>query len=253
MIWSWDFFSSAVCRWRNDGLSPRFSSSSQLPSPDLTLVGCPHVRLESLKLIPSELMTAETEAAVILCELDRISDHYSPPHLPAAESDALDKVEVRAAGQEDAGGAGSKLLLRGQSCGVLGRGFNIAVLNEQLGVTDNRVMSFDTVDSDNASERMADFLEGVSEGRIVLVATSESASEKLSARAVAALRSIGADKLDKLESRGALALIGRKGSTPGSVPQAISERRKGPVSVSQQLPAPKVPLAVEVNRWTLNM
>ena len=238
--------SSIVCRWRNEGLAPRFRAFSQRATSDIVISSCPYIRLESLARIPLSQRTSETEAALILCELDRIADLYGPPSLKIAEAEALDSIEVTAVGGEDPGDGSCRLLLRGQFCGVGAKGFNIAVLDEQSGACE-RFQHFDTVEKDNDSERMADFLESIAYNRVVLVATQDSAVDRLGARAVTALRGIGADKLDKLEIKGAFALIGRKGAGPGSVPQEISERRKGPVTVRQLIPAPKVPLAVEVS------
>eukprot|EP01041_Mallomonas_annulata_P001367 gene1367-2639_t len=249
-IWSWDCVTSSVNRWRNDGLAPRFRTSlSETANPMLS--SCPKCRLDAINTTPGGLFTSETEAALILCELDRISELYSPPTLPIAEADMTDKIEVVSVGSDDPGGGQCKILLRGQCCGPTERGFNIVVLNGQFGF--GEIRSFDTVENENASERLADFIESIPEGKIVLVATQESASDKLTGRATTALRSIGADKIDRLGSRGAFAMVGRKGAAPGSVPQSLSERRKGPARARRLLPAPKIPLAVEASADTVSV
>ena len=236
--------SNMVCRWRNNGLAPRFRSAHTPEGSDTLFSSCPHCRLEALKEIPETETSSETEAALLLCQLDRIADLYSPPPLPVAESDAVNLVEVVASGFEDVGGCECKLMVRGQPCGTNSRGFNLVVLNDLLVPTEQR--NFDTHEKEDMSERMADFIEGLPEGRLVLVATMDTAKEKLTARASAALRGLGADKIDKLVHRGSFAMVGMKGATPGSVPQAMCDKGKGPVTVQQYLPAPKVPLAVEV-------
>jgi len=245
-IWSWDCVSNTALRWRNSGLAPRFKGVIDTEKTDPLLSVCTHTRLEALQSIPPAAVNSETEAALLLSHLDRISDLYGPPLVPMAESDVVNMVEVIAFGADDPGGTtGCKLTVRGQFYGSNTRGFNFVVLNDRFEPSDQR--SFDTEEKDDASERLADFIESLPDGRYVLVATSESANAKLSGRAHSALRSLGADKVDKLTRRGSFAMIGQKGAAPGSAPQRLCDKGKGPATARLSLPAPRVPLAVEVS------
>ena len=250
MIWGWDDSSMKIIRWRNDGLAPRFGPPRPESEAELLLSTSPQFRLEALSSCPPASRDSATEAAIIVCQLDRLAELHSPPLLPAAESHATNEIEVIGAGFEDPGGPLCRLLVRGQHYGTSDRGFNLLCFDEFLRPGEAR--SFDTQESSHASERMADFIEAIPEGRLVLVATCDSASGLLSGRAFASLRSLGADKIEKLSLRGSFAMIGRKGATSGSVPQKMADRKLGPVSVRQRLPTPKIPLAVEATSETLS-
>eukprot|EP01041_Mallomonas_annulata_P000210 gene210-379_t len=250
MLWTWDSFTQHVNRWRNDGLAPRFGPPRPIDDSNLLLSFSPHHRLHALSTVPSSTMDSEAEAALILCHLDRLSELFSSPLMPAAESRAADEIEVTAAGLDDAGGSFCRLLVRGQNYGTHSRGFNLVALNDQLVPEEAR--NFDTFESSNASERMADFIDGIPDGGVVLVATMDSATVQLTARGIAALGSIGAEHIERLQTRGSFVMVGHKGASPGSVPQQMADKRKGPVTVRLRLPTPKVPLSVEASPQTIS-
>jgi hypothetical protein len=243
MIWSWCWPDFQVLRWRNGGLAPRFHT--QLPSDqkELLLSPSPHHRLQALYNIPETELTPNHEAAIILCQLDRLALLYSPPREPVAERKKLNELEVISAGGDD--GNFCKLFVRGQSFGNCSRGFNILVLDSHFNAKDFR--NFDTHDNTSASERMADFIDVITPNSIVLVGTMDSANANLTSRGKALLRSLGAanSQLEKLSSKGSYSLIGKKGASSKEVVQQLGERKNGPVSVTQRLPSPKVPLSME--------
>jgi len=242
MIWSWSWPDYQVLRWRNAGLAPRFNASRPASRNELFLSSSPHQRLEALSLIPEQELTPKHEAAIILCQLDRLALLYSPPREPVAEGKKFNELEVISAGTDD--GNFCKLLVRGQSCGTCARGFNILVLDSHYNPKDFR--NFDTHDNTAASERLADFIDGIPQNRIVLVGTMDSANANLTTRGRASLRSLGASSIiEKLASKGSYSLIGRKGANVNEVVQQIGERKGGPIIVSQRLPSPKVPLSME--------
>ena len=95
------------------------------------------------------------------------------------------------------------------------RGYNLTSIDPQTGeVLD--VLGFDTWANEFEAERMADFVETLPEGAIVLAAARDDASRFLTDRAVAALASLGS-AVDLRATPGyGHTLIGVKGAAPGS-------------------------------------
>jgi hypothetical protein len=253
-IWSWDSFESRVLRWRNAGYAPRFLPPRPASHADLLLSESPQYRLEALSSLAgaggSGYSAAAAEAAKILCLVDRIADLHSPPLLPMAESKAYDQIEVASAGFED--GCYCRLSYRGQLVHESSRGFNIVLLNDQFEVLDHR--TFDTHSSDSmASERMADFVETIEEGSVVMVGIMDSAKANLTTRGISALKTLGADRLEKLTTRGSFAMIGCKGcnANDARITQVMLNKKEGPAVVKQRIPSPKIPLAVDSSPATL--
>ncbi len=248
IIWSWDSVDRRVLRWRNAGYAPRFQPPRGSTAMEMLLSESPALRLEALEALRGgSERTAAYEAAFILCHVDRIADLHGPPVVAMAESKCYDEVEVAAAGYED--GNYCKLLFRGQICGESKRGFNFLVLTDGAEVYETR--TFDTHDSESASERMADFIESIPDGRVVLVGTMDSANDHLTSRGISALKSLGAERLEKLTFRGSFAMIGRKGASSSAVVQTMVDKKNGPAVVRQRLPCPRIPLAVDTTPETL--
>lgn len=242
MIWSWSWPDFQVLRWRNSGLAPRFINAQPSGSNELFLSPSPHHRLQALYAISEQDLSPSHEAAIILCQLDRLALLYSPPREPVAERKKLNELEVISAGGDD--GNFCKLFVRGQSVGTCTRGFNILVLDSHFEPKDFR--SFDTHDNASASERMADFIDSIPVNSVVLVGTMDSANANLTTRGKASLKSLGANsQIEKLTTKGSFSLIGKKGASSKEVVQQLGERKSGPVVVTQRLPSPKVPLSME--------
>lgn len=249
-LWSWDNFENRVLRWRNAGYAPRFLPPRPAKTDDLLFSDSPIYRLEALaSLSASSVSLGATDAARILCQIDRLADLHSPPIHSMADSKAYNEIEVASAGFED--GCFCRLMHRGQIVHEASRGFNIALLNDQFEVTDSRV--FDTHASEASSDRMADFIESMEEGSIVLVGVMDSAKAELTSRGISALKTLGADRLDKLSNRSSYALIGYKGANADSanVTQIMTNKKEGAAVVKQRIPSPKVPLAVESSPLTV--
>lgn len=74
------------------------------------------------------------------------------------------------------------------------------------------------------------FLNTISNGVIVIIAVSDEGSIS-SATLKNQIRSLGSKFIDSLSWRGSWAIIGKKGATPGSVPEAFSRTYKGSVRI----------------------
>ena len=101
------------------------------------------------------------------------------------------------------------------------RGYNVAVLDARTGrLLDKR--GFDTWANEYEAQRLAEFVAQIPEGRIVVVATKDDAGQHLTAEAIAALRSLGAQG----DLRGAVgqahALVGVKGAAPGMALELVA-------------------------------
>ena len=247
-IWGWDAETLRFLRWRNVGLPPSFLGMKPNTQKDMLMSPYPQYRIESLLQDPSHLTDPKVEAALILSQLDRLSLPFSPPALPRAESNVLNEIEVCSGGYDD--GNYGRILIRGQDCCTCSRGFNMLTLNSHWQPKDFR--NFDTHGASQASDRMADFMDTVPDGTIVLVAVMDSAHQHLTTRGKAALSNIGARNIEKLGHRGSLAIIGKKGDEAVKIKQKMTARRQGDAIVRQRIPLVKAPLCYECESSTIH-
>ncbi len=118
-----------------------------------------------------------------------------------------------------------------QSEGSVGRrGVNVTVLAPGSGeIVDQR--GFDTAANEFESKALVDFLSGIEDGQIVLVASQqnreagEDATAFLTAEAIDTLRNLGADVTPEGLRGQAFAIVGVQGSEPGSAEIEIREER----------------------------
>ena len=101
------------------------------------------------------------------------------------------------------------------------RGINVVVLNKDTCTAESED-SFDTSASSSQSDDLADFINGIPPQRIVIAAVWDESYNRLTEKAKVALHSIGSALIDNVRNRDAWAIIGRKGSAPGSVPEVHS-------------------------------
>ena len=113
------------------------------------------------------------------------------------------------------------------------RSFNIVVLDKHATVLSK--VSFDTYGDRSAGVKMRDFINALPSGRIVLVATQDSA-ERFYHDALAALESIGAPKSLSLAKRSSWYLVGYKGEPrPDWVTQSYAAPGEGPSEVEIEI------------------
>jgi hypothetical protein len=124
------------------------------------------------------------------------------------------------------------------------RGYNIAVINEKTGVVESSE-AFDTFASAEESARLTQFIDKISNGRIVSVAGRDEASRNLTQDAVNALYSIGAKEDLRNKFRWSHAIIGVKGAPPDSALESANEILPTQVVVGIGAMEPNVAAAIE--------
>lgn len=131
-------------------------------------------------------------------------------------------IVVRSAGEEQ--GAFGHIYVMGRDESPNARGYNLVVINpDKFGEVEARA-NFDTFASEQESERMAEFIARVPDGRIVAVAASDEASYRLTQAGVDALKALGATIDLRNKFRWSHALIATKGA-PQNAHEAASETR----------------------------
>lgn len=112
-------------------------------------------------------------------------------------------------------GALGSIKISGKEVSLLGRGYNVAVVDPSSGrVTAVRV--FNTADDKSQSRAMTDFIAGIPKGSIVAVAAQEEVAANLGNNTVAALQSIGGAIDIRQNPSHSHAIIGVKGAPTGS-------------------------------------
>ena len=122
------------------------------------------------------------------------------------------------------------------------------VLDPTSGTVESRG-HFDTFASEEESTRLAEFMAGIPDGRIVAVAVEDEASLHLTEAAVEALFSIGAREDLRGMFRWGHAIIGVKGAQVGQAAEATGLVRPVSVRTGQGLIEPAVAVAVHWVRF----
>lgn len=114
------------------------------------------------------------------------------------------------------------ITVNGEDASTHRRGYNLAVIDPRSGVVVDK-SGFDTWANEYESRALADFVAEIPEGHIVAVAVKDDGAANLTEPGLEALRSLGAQiDLRGTEHR-SHAIIGVKGATPGTVPEASAE------------------------------
>ena len=138
---------------------------------------------------------------------------YSGP--AEAEIHRVD-LKVQSAGWDD--GPFVNLFVDGVDAGTNGRGHNVVVVDQWTGNVLN-ALSYDTYASSTEADDMATFINGLPNGRIVLVGILDEGSVKMTENAYQALEGLGSTKTRQVVFRDSWAIIGLKGAPIGSVPE----------------------------------
>lgn len=162
----------------------------------------------------------------------------------ATGASAPASIVVRSAGEEV--GDFAHIFVNGVDAAPNARGYNVVVVNPQTGAVESRA-AFDTFASTEESARLAQFIDRIPSGKIVAVAVRDEASRFLTAEAVSALRSIGAqeDLRGAAHWRWSHAVIGVKGAAPGSAVEDAHETMPAQAVVGIGALEPHVAAAVE--------
>ena len=103
-----------------------------------------------------------------------------------------------------------------------------------------QTVTFNTYSSSSENNRLRSLINGVANGRIVVVTLVYEGDRYLYDSGRAALESIGSAHIRNVGGDRAWVIIGRKGAAPGSVPEAYNEYRSYTTSISATIPL-KVP------------
>lgn len=123
-------------------------------------------------------------------------------------------------------------------------GYNVVVVDPQTGAVEASA-AFNTFASAAESERLAQFIHEIPNGKIVTVAARDEVSRYLTASAVDALETIGAQQDLRGKWRWSHALIGVKGAPPGSALESAGETIPAQVVVGLGATEPNVAAALE--------
>jgi len=106
------------------------------------------------------------------------------------------------------------------------RGHNIAVFDTSTGKVDT-VGFFDTLENTENSDSMATFISNIHEGKLVLVAIRDEGSYSMTEAAYQAMESLGSAQAREVGFRDSYVLMGRKGASPGTVPELLIKQGQG--------------------------
>jgi len=126
-------------------------------------------------------------------------------------------IEVNSAGPR--AGDLAYITVGGRDASAHREGYNVAVIDPQTGAILS-YRGFDTTANTYESDRLADFLAGIPEGRIVVVAAKGNAAEHLTPAARQALQNIGAQHIPTPDGPQSYAVIGVQGVPVGTALEA---------------------------------
>ncbi len=165
-----------------------------------------------------------------------------PPNYAIGSTGVSSPVDIVAEG-----GALGSIKVSGREASLLGRGYNVVVIDPKTGrVVDARV--FNTVDDIAASRAMTAFIEQVPQGMIVAVASQDAVATNLGDRTVAELRSLGGQTDLRQNPTRSHVLIGVKGAPAGS---AVEQSVDGTSFISVGHSADTRTLAAAVSAITI--
>jgi hypothetical protein len=151
-------------------------------------------------------------------------------------------ILVKSAGEEV--GDFGHISVNGRNVSPDERGYNVVVLDPASGAVQARG-HFDTFASEEESSRLAEFITGIPDGRIVAVAVEDEASLHLTEEAVLAFRTIGAREDLRDMFRWEHAIIGVKGAEPGQALEATGLLRPVSVRTGQGFTEPEAAAAFD--------
>ena len=148
-------------------------------------------------------------------------------------------LEVKSAGHDD--GNLAYLIVNFQIVNDHKRGINVMALNGQTGNPVAPARVYDTYASETASDSLANFINSLPLGSVVLAGIMDDGSFHLTEKAYQALESIGSRYCRQIGFRDSWAIIGRKGASVGSVPEKLVPVGGGYAVVRDTLLSYRVP------------
>jgi len=183
-------------------------------------------RWKETVVLPEELMAAGTNVVTFeLKNLERVNIK-NDSHYRIGATRVFSPVDIHAVSLSRRLPFEGRIMFPGLWIGnpakrfALQGGYNIFIVDEHVGqVLDQNV--FRTNISLEAADKLADYLDSVQTGRIIIALTWDDASRQLNDRAVFALRSIGSMEDLRRHPVGCHAVIGIKGALPGEAMEKI--------------------------------
>lgn len=114
---------------------------------------------------------------------------------------------------------------------------------------------FDVAASASIATSYKNFLDTLNSQFIVAIGVSDEGAGNLSSALKTSIKSLGSRYIDSLKFRGSWAIIGRKGATPGTVPEKFSNPFQGRVQIDTTIVAPdtigmfETPALGPVQKW----
>lgn len=139
------------------------------------------------------------------------------PEIKIGKTEISSPVDITVQSAGIYGGNFAKIVVDGKDYSPNGRGYNIAVIDPVTGEVE-KVESFDTRSDEKGkfySQKMAEFLNEIPSGKIVVCAVKDEGSKYLSEAAVRELKKIGSILDLRGFKRFSHAIIGVKGAKPG--------------------------------------
>lgn len=167
----------------------------------------------------SKTQLAEISKTLLRAGMNEITFSFDNPLPITASPNPPISLVIRSAGEEQ--GAFGHIYVNGVDESPNARGYNLVVMDPQSGEIIAREQ-FDTFASEQESERMAEFIAQIPDGKIVAVVASDEASFRLTQEGVDALQSLGAKTDLRNKFRWSHALLATKGS-PQTAREAASE------------------------------
>ena len=113
-------------------------------------------------------------------------------------------------------------------------GLNVAILDEVTGET-RYSSNFDTYTSMQEADNFAAIIENSRSGSVFLVAASSNAAQSVSDRAKQAIRTLGSQNSNQLNIGDSWAMIGIKGTAPGTAIEKLNDRASVELSIQYRL------------------
>lgn len=250
LIVGFDSLSSKVLNWRNPGLSPTLHQvdKDSLSASDRIL------RL----MDDNTLLTSSYELQVnfILSILDKLSEPYGGNVLSQSnDADGLNQIKLFSKVPSESGES-ERCSITIKECAIpfddddhdSNSGFHIAILNANtFAVEKTRWFESEAEDSSN---RMADFLNDLPFGTVLLIVNAKSLHVNVGRYAYDALMDYGCCDLEAEEKCNSLIMIGKKGLKPSQADYLLGKTGET-LQLSRLLPPTTVALRVEPEVHTI--
>ena len=141
------------------------------------------------------------------------------------------------------------IYLNGRNVSLEGTGYNVVALDPETGTILDRQL-FDTFASDLASRDMANWIDALPEGTLVVLAARDEASMHLTQEALDALLMLGLEGDLRDRFRWSHAAIGAKGLEPGQGLESVEPLRPATVKLGLGVTRSKVAAAFDWMRFS---